>query len=96
MPTEGLEVKLTEEQYQKLYEQRRNEDVLREDGSGGSPRTGTPPEPIDDPQLQKALDYLAELLAPAAPSDQRLQTIPNLGRQKERSCHADHVRWRRQ
>ena len=65
--SEGLEVKLTEEQYQKLYEQRRNEDVLRDEVPTGA-NTQTPPETIDDPQLDKALDYLNELLAPAASS----------------------------
>ena len=63
--SEGLEVKLTEEQYQELYEQRRNEDVLREDDPTGS-KPATTPETIDDPQLDKALDYLNEVLAPAA------------------------------
>ena len=58
-------MKLTEEQYQKLYEQRRNEDVLREDDPTGS-KPATPPETIDDPQLDKALDYLNKVLAPAA------------------------------
>ncbi len=64
-PTDGLEVKLTEEQYRDLYEQRRNEDVLREK----VPTEGEQPaarEAIDDPQLDKALDYLKRLLAPAA------------------------------
>ncbi len=61
-PTAGLEVKLDDEQMRKLYEQRRNEDVLREDVSS---QANSPPEEdhIDDPQLDKALDYLKKDLS---------------------------------
>jgi carboxyl-terminal processing protease len=65
-PSPGLEVKLTEQEYQKLYEQRRNEDVLRDKDTPG---TSNDPqqEPIEDPQLEKAIDYIEGLLAPATP-----------------------------
>ncbi len=64
-PSKGLEVKLTEEQYQALYEQRRNEDVLRESDEAGN-LTPSDQQPIDDPQMQKVLDHLKKELAPAA------------------------------
>ena len=63
-PSEGLEVKLTEEQYRRLYEQRREQDVLRDSQSSVDEEPSE--EPMEDLQLQKALDYLAELLAPNA------------------------------
>ncbi len=56
-PTPGLEVKLTPEQYQKLLEQRRARDVLRESDDNAVSAPKDLPK-IDDPQLQKAVDYL--------------------------------------
>lgn len=62
-PTKGMEVKLTEEQIRQLYEQRRNEDVLRQDGQSKPPAEQ---EPIDDPQLDRAIEYLQSQLTPSA------------------------------
>lgn len=65
-PTEGLKVELTEEQYQQLYQQRREEDVLREKDQEGSDEQPEEQEAIADRQLQKAVDYLEKLLASEA------------------------------
>jgi len=63
-PSKGLEVPLTEEQYEKLYQQRREEDVLREKDQADveEPKADEEPEAIEDLQLRKAVDYLEKLL----------------------------------
>lgn len=67
-PTKGLKVTLTEEQYQKLYRQRREEDVLREEDAAEDPAGANDEENdrVRDPQLKKAVEYLEKVLAPAA------------------------------
>ncbi len=63
MPSEGFAVELSEDEFRRLLEQRRERDVVR-------PHSGetTDPDsvaPLDDPQLERALDYLREELAAA-------------------------------
>ncbi|MFW6172011.1 MAG: S41 family peptidase [Planctomycetota bacterium] len=64
-PTEGLKVTLTEEQYQQLYQQRREEDVLRDKDAPAS-QDDSDEEFIQDLQLKKAVDYVEKLLDSAA------------------------------
>ncbi|MFO7906765.1 MAG: S41 family peptidase [Planctomycetota bacterium] len=64
-PTQGLEVTLTEQQYQELYQRRREEDVLRDKDASGS-QEDSDEESIQDLQLKKAVDYLEKLLDSAA------------------------------
>ncbi|MBX7167120.1 MAG: S41 family peptidase [Pirellulales bacterium] len=53
MPSPGLEVKLSDDEAEKLFLARRNRDVIGK---------GTAAPPIDDRQLQRALEYLREQL----------------------------------
>ncbi len=64
-PSEGLEVKLTDEQIRKLYQQRRDEDVLHEERDVKAP-SSSDKKHIDDLQLDKALDYLKKELSSVA------------------------------
>ncbi len=61
-PNDGYEVKLNEEQMTKLAEQRRKRDHL---APKTNPAPTETPELIEDPQLNKAIDYLSGELAKA-------------------------------
>ncbi len=67
-PTEGLELALTDDQCRQLYEQFRLREVLHgiDSAEGDVPPPAQPPEPTEDRQLQKALDYLQKEPAPDA------------------------------
>lgn len=57
-PNEGFEVKLTEDQQERVADQRRHRDVL----PTGTPPEEKPTEPFDDPQLRRAIEFLRERL----------------------------------
>lgn len=57
-PSDGLGVKLSEQEYRELYEQRRNEDVLRDKKPDGQ----EPEETFADPQLERAVESLRDKL----------------------------------
>jgi carboxyl-terminal processing protease len=60
-PAPELEVTLTDQQYQALYEQRSARDILSEEGGAKVSAT-----PLDDLQLQRAVEYLKH--GPEAPA----------------------------
>jgi len=60
-PSEELEVTLTEQEYRELYQQRREEDILRDKKPDGTDQEGRP-ETVVDPQLERALEYLRDKL----------------------------------
>lgn len=68
-PNEGFEVKLTDEEFQRVARYRRQRDVVRaqddppedpEEPKGTNSENGAPPELHSDPQLRKAIEYLKE------------------------------------
>lgn len=56
-PDQGLKVELTEEQFRKILQQRRDRDILRTPGENTKRESLTAPA-ADDPQLQRAVEYL--------------------------------------
>ena len=68
-PDEGMEVELTEEQFEKVVMARRQRDVVV--GKGQAHPSDPQESQLDDPQLQRAVDYLKQLAAEAEPRIQR-------------------------
>jgi carboxyl-terminal processing protease len=65
-PSPGFDVPLTDEQYIAFYEWRRARDALQGESGVAKVDASTPEQPASDPQLQRAIEYLRQKLAPAS------------------------------
>ncbi|HUT13321.1 MAG TPA: S41 family peptidase [Thermoguttaceae bacterium] len=58
LPDEGYEVVVEGEDLARLYEQRRKRDLFIPDAGNGNGNGNDQPEPLVDPQLEKAVEYI--------------------------------------